>query len=192
MSITRDTLIEIASTVTVVVEFDKDRLGKRVHNAVTKALKQGYIATRSGMAAKYHGLIADHLGMPTMRFSRASSYWDGVAIHRLPEGCAEPLHELWTADRVLFRLEHPEEWQKAVTPGTFSHLRDAITEPDLKYLVANSHNGHAYMRLLGTKDAMYFDKIAAQYINSPNYKIKLDQALELLNGGGSMTIELKG
>ena len=193
MYFSQDQIMEMASDVKAIVRFDADTLGKRTYNAVAKALKQGYIATRGGAAATYYGLLVNHFAMPHMSFSRTARWWDGVNLYDLPDGCAPHLKEFWHADRVLYRMENPEEWQQAQTGNYYSRIRDAIAEPDFNALVTQSRSkDHAYMRILSTKDQMFFDKIAQVYVDSFDYQQKLKDALAMLERGGSITYKIKG
>lgn len=186
-------IMEMASDIKAVVRFDADTLGKRTYNAVAKALKQGYIPTRSGAAATYYGLLVNHFDMPHMCFSRSARWWDGVNFYNLPDGCDAPLSDFWHADRVLYRLEHPEEYQQALSNAYYNSIRDAIKEPNFKELVRSSRNkDNAYMRILSTKDQMHFDKIAQVYVDSFGYQQKLKEALAMLDRGGSMAYQIKG
>lgn len=193
MSLSQDQILDMAKEVTAVIEFSEDTLGKRTYNAVMKALKQGYIPTRSGAAAKFYSLLCSHYKIPRMVFSRGARWWDGVNLHNLPDECIEPLSEFWTADRVLYRMENPEDYNNALNnTNLYSSVRDAVKEPDYKKLLQQSRtNTYAYMRILSTKDVMYFDAIASKYINTQHYKDALEQATKLMQGG-TMTFKLKG
>lgn len=194
MYFSHDQIMDMASDVKATVRFDADTLGKRTYNAVVKALKQGYIPTRSGAAATHYGLLVNHFGMPHMCFSRAARWWDGVAMYNLPDDCLAPVSEFWHADRVLFRMENSEEYNNAINnTGYYSRVRDAIKEPDFKELLWNSRNKeNGYMRILATKDPMHFDKIAAVYTETFEYQQKLKDALAMLDRGGSMSYQIKG
>ena len=194
MSLSQDQILDMAKEVTAVIEFSEDTLGKRTYNAVMKALKQGYIPTRSGAAAKFYNLLCSHYKMPRMVFSRGTRWWDGVQLVNLPDECIEPLSEFWTADRVLYRMENQEEYNNAVASNgyLYSGIREAIQPPDYKKLIQQSRtNGYVHMRILNTKDVMYFDAIASKYINTQHYKDALEQATKLMQGG-TMTFKLKG
>ena len=192
MIFSHDKIMSMATDVKAVIRFDADTLGKRTYNAVAKALKQGYIASRGGAAATYYGLLVNHFGMPHMTFSRTARWWDGVTMYGLPDGCAAPLKEFWMADRVMFRMENPEEYQKAQS-SDYSGTRDALKEPAFEALVRSSRDNHqSYMRLLHTKDQMFFDKIAQVYVDSFGYQQKLKDALAMLDRGGSMAYQIKG
>lgn len=192
MSLSQEQILDMAKEVTAVIEFSEDMLGKRTYNAVMKALNQGYIPTRTGVAAKYYNLLTSHYKMPRMVFSRGARWWDGVHLHSLPDECAEPLSEFWAADRVLYRMEHPEEYSNALAGRQYSGIRDAINEPDYKKLVRQSReNDYTYMRILSTKDVMYFDAIASKYLGTADYKAKLEAAKQMMQGG-TMTFKLKG
>lgn len=193
MSLSQDQILDMAKEVTAVIEFSEDMLGKRTYNAVMKALNQGYIPTRTGVAAKYYSLLTSHYKMPRMVFSRGARWWDGVHLVNLPDECTEPLSEFWSADRVLYRMENPEDWNNAVNKtGYYSGIRDAVQEPDYKKLLQQSRtNEYAYMRILSTKDVMYFDAIASKYVGTDDYKAKLETAKRMMQGG-TMTFKLKG
>lgn len=193
MYISQDEILGMATKVVADITFSEDMMGKRTYNAVMKALRQGYIATRGGAAAKYYGIITNHYKLPCMRFSRSASYWDGVSLYKLPDECATPLSEFWQADRVMFRLEKPEEYEQALSGKYYSNIRDAIKEPNFNDLVRDSRNkDHAYMRILKSKDTMFFDAIAKEYITTPEYLDKLEAATEFLKRGGTMQFKLKG
>ncbi len=193
MYFSTDQIIEMASDIKAVVRFDADTLGKRTYNAVAKALKQGYIPTRSGAAATYYGLLVNHFDMPHMCFSRSARWWDGVALYNLPDGCEAPLSDFWHADRVMYRLENPVEYQKAMSGQPYSGVKYAVKEPNFLDLVRQSRGKrHAYMRILSTKDQMHFDKIAQVYVDSFGYQQKLKEALAMLDRGGSMAYQIKG
>ena len=71
-------------------------------------------------------------------------------------------------------------------------IRDAVQEPDYKKLLQQSRsNEYAYMRILSTKDVMYFDAIASKYVGTDDYKAKLEAAKRMMQGG-TMTFKLKG
>lgn len=194
MSLSQDQILNMAKEVTAVIEFSEDMLGKRTYNAVMKALNQGYIPTRSGVVAKYYSLLTSHFKMPHMVFSRGARWWGGVHLVNLPDECADPLAEFWTADRVLYRMENQEEYNNAVAGNgyMYSGIREAVQEPDYKKLIQQSRaNEYAYMRILNTKDVMYFDAIASKYLGTDDYKAKLETAKKLMQGG-TMTFKLKG
>lgn len=193
MYFSQDQILEMAHHVKATINFDADSLGKRTYNAVAKALKQGYIPTRGGAAATYYGLLVNHFNMPHMCFSRGSKWWDGVVLFNLPDECVKPLEEFWHADRVMFRLEHPEEYEKALGSTYYSGVRDAIKEPQFDKLIQASRSGaNAYMRILYTKDEMHFNNIAKEYLNTFTYQQKLKDALDMLARGGAVSYQLKG
>lgn len=193
MYFSHDQIMDMASDVKAIVRFDADTLGKRTFNAVSKALKQGYIPTRSGAAATYYGMLVNQFGMPHMCFSRTARWYDGVNLYNLPDGCAKPIEDFWHADRVLYRLENPEEYKQAQTSGYYSRTRDALKEPDFESLVCSSRNkDNAYMRILSTKDHMHFDNIAKVYTETFEYQQKLKSALDMLARGGTFTYQIKG
>lgn len=195
MALSPDAILDMATTVTATIEFSEDIMGKRTYNAVTKALTQGYIATRGGQAAKYYDLLTTHYKLPSMVFSRGARWWDGMTMRGLPDECAAPLSEFFTADRVLFRMEEPEKYNQAVDQRIvgYNSYRDALKEPDFVELIKKSRRyTHSSMRILHTKEVMYFDAIAKEYLQTQSYKDGLAQALKLLKDGGTMTYKIKG
>lgn len=156
---------------------DLGQLSKITKNRVIKAFKEGYLPMTSGDAAMFHKLLSDHEGIPIIQFSKKDKYWDCLIIRNMMEQGKPLLSDWWKADRVLFRMEKPGEWDHF---SRYEHYQNAYTKEP-------TWNESTSVRILSDKNAEKFELIAQSYINTEEYQQKKEKVLEMLKNGEVIT-----
>ena len=178
---------------------DLVKMGPRTSKAVAKAFNKGYLTSVRGEGAMYHSLLADQVGLPIMQFSKKGKYWDTLYLKNIDTRYIPQLSEWWNADRVLFRLEKPEQYLEYTTPrtnvhGTYKHWRmDDFKEPNWKEEIEktyrNGSNKIMQVGIYGGKDLAMFDLIAEAYKSTDEYKEKKEKLIRMIEA--QETIKVK-
>ena len=178
-----DTLMKMGSVANVTVPL-KD-MTPRVSNAVIRAFERGIIDSTSGQSAIYVAILADRYKIPMIAFSKKGKYWESLHMRNLPDGANELLADWWKADRVMWRMENPTEWEDYVKRAErWDHYDDYVNEPTdwSKY----THKGS--IRIMGTKDVACFEPIAQLYRETEDYRTKAQTVIQLIKEGSSVDV----
>ena len=168
------------------------KMTPRIANAVKKALKNGICEARSGQAATYLAILSDKFEIPLMAFSKNGKYWSSLYFKHLPETTHEGLSDWWKADRVAYRLEKPETWNKFVSDAE-DYKRRGLLHYYAKDVLDEPHwgdmNGSKYtVRIMGTKSLDSFEHIAQVYTNTADYQAKIDKVIQLIDEGATIHV----
>jgi DNA-binding PadR family transcriptional regulator len=181
-------LTKIGATITAQVPLPQQTT--RIHNAVVKALKLGYMPTRSGEAAMVYGLLLDHLEMPGIIFSTATrrSWYRDAHIRRITPAMHEALSQWWRADRVAYRMteDGAKQWATMmdyVKKNPRGYYSDRVIEPDWTMV-----KPQFYLPILSDIERTEFETVASIMRDNPEYEAKRDQALALVASGATLTV----
>lgn len=109
-------------------DVDLSKLGVRVKNSIIRALQQGVLPYDSGSAATTYSVLADAYGIPSMYYSARSGC---LTLKNIPGETSAALQDMWNLDRVTYRMENPEQWNK-YTKNADQHryYHNIISMPD--------------------------------------------------------------
>jgi hypothetical protein len=159
-------------------------MGPRTSKAVIKAFDKGYLTSVRGEAAMYHAVLADKLGLPIMQFSKKGKWWDTLYLKNMDARCIPQLSEWWQTDRVLYRLENPEDYNKIISTKNDRYpdwrCKDYLLEPDWQHKVKSSHKEAFHIRILGGKELEMFDLIAKEYVKTDEYKENKEKLIHMI------------
>lgn len=183
-----DTLMKLGSLAHVDVSLQG--MSDRTKTTVKNALMTGIIQSTTGQAATYHAIICDHLQIPTLAFSKKGRYWESLHMKYVPEAAADKLSEWWQADRVMYRLEKPDEWNDYVERAKNYNWYGEITEePNWTDKLGCKLSR---IRIMGTKTLDRFEEIALCFTKDDEYKAKALKAIQLINEGETIHVQQKG
>jgi hypothetical protein len=196
------TLVRLGGTVEARLPLAK--FTPRVKNAVVKALKQGYLPSRSGTGAILYDTLTDKFGLPAISFAARSRRRSATLVNIQPE-MHEALSDWWKADRVAFRIANGEKWNTMLdqakarrkfvadwpknNPGTplpewYARPDESIEEPDwtepLKY-------GH--LSILCETDVNEFEAVGKSMQNIPDYIAKTNVAVSLIETNAVLEVQ---
>jgi hypothetical protein len=157
---------------------DLSKLSKITRNRLIKGFELGYLSMNSGDASLYYGILSDHLKIPTIQFSMKDKYWDNLITKNMSSKGIPSLSNWWKADRVLFRMDKPEQWNRYITSGGW-YMTAYINEPDW--------NNDVSVCILSDKSLSNFEEIAKSYVDTEEYQEKKNQVLEMLKHGEVIT-----
>jgi len=184
-----DSLSKVATDAQLNVELGQ--MGPRTKKAVIKAFEIGYLPSVRGEAALYHSLLADQIGLPIMQFSKKGKWWDTLYLKNMDTRYIPQLSEWWQADRVLFRLEKPEEYLEYTRARdnhgrSYTHWRSGdFVEPEWEKEIKNrssKNNSNRIMQvgIYGGKELAMFDLIAKAYTSTDEYKEKKEKLIHMI------------
>lgn len=187
-----DVLSKIATNAQLNVELSK--MGPRTSKAVIKAFDKGYLPSVRGEGALYHSLLADQVGLPIMQFSKKGKYWDTLYLKNMDSRCIPQLSEWWQADRVLFRLEKPEEYLQYTSKRSTGHndnyyyhwRHGDFIEPDWEKQVAQKDQWH--VAIYGGKELEMFDLVAKVYTSTEDYKEKKEKLIHMIESQETLKV----
>lgn len=183
-----DTLMKLGSIAHVSVPL-KD-MSDRTKNAIKRGLKRGFLDSTTGQAATYMAILADHVDIPMMAFSKKGRYWNALFMRNLPATTAPALSDWWKVDRTLYRLEKPDEWNEALKrcedyPSAYTWYGEICNEPDWNELLSKDRDT---VRIIGTKELNAFEPIAESYLQTEDYKAKALTIIELIDSGATLNV----
>lgn len=182
-----DTLLKVGSIAHINVPLSA--MTDRTKNAVKRAIKSGMLQSTTGQAATYMAIIADYAKLPIMAFSKKGQYWNSLHLRHMPMEASQGLSEWWQTDRVLYRLEKPEEWGNAVRQyEEYKHhtwYGDVVVEPDWAVRLKKANTS---VRIVGTKDLNVFEPVAQLYIHTDDYKTKAETLIQLIDEGATINV----
>jgi hypothetical protein len=176
-----ESLTKIATDAQLNVELSK--MGPRTSKAIIRAFDKGYLTSVRGEGALYHSLLADQVKLPIMQFSKKGKWWDTLYLKNIDTRCIPQLSEWWQADRVLFRLENPDQWNQYTSKnpsGRYSHWRgEALCEePDWEEEIKTGKQFN--VGIFGGKELEMFDLIAKVYTSTDEYKEKKEKLIHMI------------
>jgi hypothetical protein len=176
-----ESLTKIATDAQLNVELNK--MGPRTSKAVIKAFNKGYLTSVRGEGALYHSLLADQVKLPIMQFSKKGKWWDTLYLKNIDTRCIPQLSEWWQADRVMFRLENPEQWNNYTSKnssGRYSHWRgkELCEEPNWEEEIKTEKQFS--VGIFGGKELEMFDLIAKVYTSTDEYKEKKEKLIHMI------------
>ena len=164
---------------------DLGQLSKITKNRLIKAFQEGYLTMTSGDAAMFHKLISDHVDIPIMQFSKKDQYWNCLIIRNMMDEGKPLLSDWWKTDRVVYRLENPENWNQFSTQEYY--VKSYTVEPDW--------NKSTDVRILSDKsidkNIDKFKMIAESYIKTEKYQQKKEEVLEMIKQKHIITYNCK-
>ena len=163
-------IIKVASNAQININLGK--MGKVTKNRLIKAFEVGYLTSISGEAALYHDILAKHTNTPIMQFSKKGTYWTYLYYRNMDSSGKPSLSDWWKADRVMYRIEKPEEYAKWEREKGY-YQREFLTEP--------TWEGDDCVRILSGKDVERFDIAAQGFLNSESYQQKKEEVLSMIN-----------
>lgn len=153
-------------------EYDMGILGPRMQSAVINALSNGgLIFANSGLAATTLNMLSDAYDLPLMSMSIRTRWYSNLSLKRIPADCIEELTNWSKVDRVTYRMEDPEGWEKK------PHWKKE--EPSFEFLTNRNHIGHIYSFSKNAK--MHKELLTAAtrvYANTEEYKAKVAPIIE--------------
>jgi hypothetical protein len=118
-----------------------------------------------------------------MQFSKKGKWWDTLYLKNMDTRCIPQLSEWWQADRVMFRLEHPEEWNNYTakrTNGGYQHWRgqELLEEPNWEEHIKTGKQFQ--VGIFGGKELEMFDLVAKVYTSTDEYKEKKEKLIHMI------------
>jgi hypothetical protein len=162
-------IIKVASNAQINIDLGK--MGKVTKNRLIKAFDTGYLTSVSGDAALYHAILAKHTNIPIMQFSKKGSYWAYLHYVNMDSSGKPSLSDWWKADRVMYRLEKPEECAKWEREKGY-YQREFLIEP--------TWEGEGSARILSGKDLERFDIAAQGFVSTESYQQKKQEVLSMI------------
>ena len=173
-----ESLTKIATDAQLNVKLSQ--MGPRTSKAIIRAFDKGYLTSVRGEGALYHSLLADQVKLPIMQFSKKGKWWDTLYLKNIDTRCIPQLSEWWQADRVMFRLENPEQWNDYTqrnAHGSYRHWRgkELCEEPNWKEEIKTGKQFQ--VGIFGGKELEMFDLVAKVYTSTDEYKEKKEKLI---------------
>jgi hypothetical protein len=158
--------------------------------SVIRALEKGIMTSTKGVSSIVCTVLADHMQLPIMAFSKRGVYWDRLWLKRIPVECFPQIKEWWNVDRVTFRIDNPE---KAMHYLKSAYYKSAFDMPSWleksEFTTPPIAKIETSLEIFSNKNLELFDAIAKHYTKTEEYQEKIKYLIPLIKDGSTITIK---